>query len=81
MIKLTKKEEIKFQRCRNCEICEKPFTLEDPKVCDHDHITGKLRFFSYRSCNIELQISPTIPTVFYNLSRYDSHFIIKDVVE
>ena len=41
MNNLTSLEKIIFERARLCHICEKPFTKNDVRVCDHCHFMGK----------------------------------------
>ena len=64
-------EEEQFQSSNICWICEKP--IEDEKVRDHCHITGKFRGTAHRSCNINLQLTKKVPVIFQNLKGYDSH--------
>ena len=60
-------------------ICKKSFTKDDKKVRDHCHFTGKYRGAAHNKCNINYKITINIRTIFYNLSLYDSHFIIKEL--
>ena len=62
-----------------CWICGGLIENCDNKVRDHCHITGKYRGAAHYSCNINLKISKKVPVIFYNLKRYDSHFIFKEL--
>ena len=53
--------------------------LDDNKVRDHCHITGKCRGSAHWSCNINLKISKKVPAIFHNLKGYDSHFIFQEL--
>ena len=66
-------EEEQFQSSNICWICEK--LIEDEKVRDHCHITGKFRGAAHWSCNINLQLTKKVPVIFHNLRGYDSHLI------
>ena len=70
---MTEKEEEQFQSSNICWICEK--LIEDEKVRDHCHITGKFRGAAHWSCNINLQLTKKVPVIFHNLRGYDSHLI------
>ncbi|XP_057671239.1 uncharacterized protein LOC130902972 [Diorhabda carinulata] len=62
-----------------CHICEKGFSSTDIIVRDHDHFTGKFRNFAHQACNLNFKKLFVVPTVFHNLSNYDSHFIISEL--
>ena len=64
-----------FQQSNNCWICEKIINDEDAKVKDHCQVTGKFRGAAHWSCNINFQLTKTIPLIFHNLKGYDSHLI------
>ncbi|KFM71739.1 hypothetical protein X975_17934, partial [Stegodyphus mimosarum] len=68
------------KRADKCYLCKKRFTIaSDPKVCDHDHITGKYRGPAHQSCNLKLQLPTFIPVFFHNLSGYDAHLFIREL--
>jgi len=70
----------KFNNATPCHVCEKPFVLDDTRVCDHCHLTGRFRGrFAHSNCNLNYKDSHCIPVVFHNLSGYDAHFIIKEI--
>ena len=71
------KEEEKFEKTEICWICNK--LIENDKVRDHCHITGKYRGAAHWNCNINMKISKKLPKIFHNLSGYDSHLIIKEL--
>ena len=41
-LKMTAKDEEKFQKAKECHICDKRYTGKDIRVRDHCHITGKI---------------------------------------
>ena len=51
------------------------------KVKDHCHYTGKYRGAAHDICNFSYKIPKEIPVVFHNGSKYDYHFIIKNLAE
>lgn len=60
----------------DCHICQKK--LNDDKVLDHCHITGKYRGPAHYQCNINYNYKDfQLPVFFHNLKGYDSHFIIQ----
>ena len=67
-----------------CYICGKYFLkklfsdINYRKVTDHCHYTGKYRGPACSICNLKFHVPNEIPVVFYNGSKYDSHFIIKE---
>ena len=52
-------EEEEFERSNICWICGK--IIDDNKVRDHCHITGKYRGAAHWSCNINLKASKKLP--------------------
>lgn len=77
MTPLTTEEETLFANSKTCGICDKEFTETDIKVRDHCHLTGKWRFSSHQTCNLNYQVPKFIPVFFHNLTNYDSHLFIK----
>lgn len=80
MIPLDENTEKLFQAADRCWICENTFSKTDIKVRDHCHLTGKYRGPAHQSCNLNFKTSHVVPVVFHNLSGYDAHLIIKDLV-
>ena len=70
-------EEEQFEKAEICWICNK--LIENDKVRDHCHITGKYRGAAHWNCNINMKISKKLPIIFHNLRGYDSHLIIKEL--
>ena len=54
------------------------FDVQDIKVRDHDHITGKYRGSTLWSCNINLKLIKKFPVIFHNLRGCDSHLIMQE---
>ena len=77
---LTMTDEDDFENATECWICKKE--LEDDRVRDHDHITGKFRGAAHSNCNLQLKVDPKtwkLPIFFHNLRGYDSHIIMQAV--
>jgi len=69
----------KFNSATHYHVYEKPFA-GDKRVRDHCHLTGRYRGLAHSNCNLHYKDSHYIPVVFHNLSGYDAHFIIKEIV-
>ena len=78
---LTSKQWKKFNQARRCQICFKEFGLDNPKVRDHCHYTGLYRGPAHRDCNLRYKIPSYIPFLFHNLSGYDAHLIIRELLK
>ena len=70
-------EEEEFERSEICWICSK--LIENDKVRDHCHITGKYRGAAHWQCNINLKVSKKLVVIFHNLKGYNSHLIFKEL--
>ncbi|XP_077270952.1 uncharacterized protein LOC143902124 [Temnothorax americanus] len=79
MVDLTQDEWETFHSAAQCHICEKPFAPNDNRVRDHCHLIGRYRGPTHSTCNLNYKDSHFIPVIFYNLSGYDAHFIIKEI--
>ena len=56
---LSPEEEQQFQETVNCWICMRlDIDPNNPRVRDHDHITGDFRGAAHSNCNLELRIKP-----------------------
>ena len=77
-----RKEKDEFDKADICYICknnkgikgkaEKPFSPEDPKVRDHDHLTGKFLGASHMTCNLnKRREKPFLSIFFHNFSGTD----------
>ena len=77
-IQITPQEEESFQLAEECWLCENP--LDDTKVRDHDHLTGKYRGAAHNICNIQSQqrSSSFVPIFFHKFSGYDCHLYLKN---
>ena len=78
-MKITRKEEQDFQKATDCHICENP--LNNDKVRDHCHLTGRYRGAAHNKCNLDYKLPSFYPVIFHNLSGYDAHMFIKDLAE
>ena len=76
-----------FEHATICHICknrrkdkntpEYPFTSVDPKVRDHDHLTGKFLGAAHKTCNLNKRREKPFLSIFmHNFSGYDSHLIL-----
>ena len=78
-MKITKKEKQDFQKETVCHICENP--LNNDKVRDHCHLTGRFRGAAHSKCNLRFRLPKFYPVIFHNLSGYDTHMFIKELAE
>ena len=62
-----------------CWICGKLIDIEDNKVRDHCHITGKYRGAAHWNGNINLKTSKKLVVIFHNLRGHHSHLIFKEL--
>ena len=74
---MSSEEEEEFEKSEICWVCGK--LIEDNRVRDHCHITGKYRGAAHWSCNIILKTSKKLPVIFHNLRGYGSHLIFKEL--
>ena len=51
------------------------------KVRNHCHFTGKFRGAAHTICNLNYKVPQEIPVKTHNDSKYDYHFIIKELAE
>ena len=79
-LEITPQEEESFQLAEECWFCENP--LDDTKVRDHDHLTGKYRGAAHNICNINCKqkSSSFVPIFFHNFSGYDCHLIFEELL-
>jgi hypothetical protein len=68
-----------FENTKNCYYCEKE--LNEDRVRDHDHLTGKYRSAAHKKCNILAKKDKFIPIFFHNLCNYNDHLFIKTLAE
>ena len=65
--------------CNNkCFHCCQMFTCFQ---CDHCHYTEKFRGAAHSICNLNYKVPQEIPLKIHNGSKYDYHFIIKELAE
>ena len=74
---MTLEDENNYQNSEHCWICNEK--LDNKKVRDHCHITGKYRGAAHSQCNLKLKIPRKLPIIFHNLEGYDGHIIFKEL--
>ena len=72
-----KKEAERYNKETKCWICKGE--LNNDKVRDHCHFTGRYRGAAHNKCNLNYRKPNYTPVVFHNLSGYDSHLFIKNL--
>ncbi|CAH0562961.1 unnamed protein product [Brassicogethes aeneus] len=87
---LTNFEKELFKNATHCHICEETFKPNEEKVKDHFHLASgcndinsektNYRGPAHSLCNLQFKRIKTIPIIFHNLSNYDSHFLIKELL-
>ena len=90
MAPLTDDENRYYKEQKKCYICRKSFCCDKKqkkrfklykKVRDHCHFTGKFRGAAHSICNLNYKVPQEIPVKIHNGSKYDYHFIIKELAE
>ena len=51
------------------------------RVRDHCHYTSEYRGAAHSICNLKYSVPKEIPIAFHNGSKYNYHFIIKELAE
>ena len=74
-----KGEKEKFNKAEVCWICGKK--IEENKVADHCHLTGKFRGAAHDFCNLQAKVPNFTPVFIHNLDGYDSHLFVKNMGE
>jgi hypothetical protein len=64
---------------KTCNLCGKGFTIDNHKVADHNHLSGRFRQTLCNTCNLKLQTPVFVPCFIHNLSSYDAHFIVTEL--
>ena len=69
------KDQKEFNKATDCWICGE--ALENDRVRDHCHFTGRYRGAAHNKCNLKYRKPNSISVFFHNLAGYDSHLFIK----
>ena len=72
---MTIEDEDNYQSSQNCWIYKEK--IDDKKVKDHCHITGKHRGAAHSQCSLKLRISRKLPIICNNLEGYYGHLIFR----
>ena len=90
MAPLTDNENKYYEEQKECYRCQKEFWCDKnqkmkfklyKKVRDHCHYTGKFRGAAHSICNLNYKVLQEIPVKIHNGSKYDYHFIIKELAK
>ena len=86
MIPLPNEEKETHREQKVCSICKKRFNTDDGnkkyhKVRYHSHFAGKYRGVFHDICSLRYRIPKETSVAFHNGSKYDYHFIIKELAE
>ena len=73
----TEEDRKHFNNASDCWICGEK--LENDRVRDHCHFTGRYRGPAHNKCNLKYRKPKNISVFFHNLSGYDSHLFIKKI--
>ena len=74
---IKKQEQQQYEKETKCWICKGE--LNNDKVRDHCHFTGRYRGAAHNKCNLNYKKPNFTPVVFHNLSGYHSHLFIKNL--
>ena len=76
---MTEREKEQLQSSNTCWICKNLIDDDDEKVRDHCHINSNFRGAAHWSCNINLQLTKTVPVIFHKLRVYDINLIFREL--
>ena len=89
-IPLTDNENRYYEEPKECYICKKEFSCDTnqkrkfklyKKVRLHFRVIATFREAAHSICNLNYKVPQEIPVKFHNGSKYDYHFIIKELAE
>ena len=86
MLPLTKVDLRSYREPKVCHICGERILnrFANDKSCrkfrNHCHFTGRYIGTAHRICNLKFNVPNEIPVMFHNSANYNSHFIIKKLV-
>ena len=72
-----KGEKEAFEKTDICWFCGEK--IEEGKVADHCHLTGRFRGAAHELCNLQAKVPEFTPVFMHNLDGYDSHLFIKNM--
>ena len=75
---MTEEDQSIFDNATRCWVCNKDF-VDDDKVRDHCHFTGKFRGAAHGKCNLALKKGKTVPVGFHNGTKYDFHLLVREL--
>ena len=75
---ITEEEQETYNNATRCWVCNSDF-VDDDKVRDHCHYTGKYRGAAHSNCNSALKKDKTIPVGFHNGTKYDFHLLVREL--
>ena len=75
---MIKDDKENFKNSIKCWICDNDY-IDDVKVRDYCHITGKYRGSTHGDCDINFKLNHKIPVAFHNLKHYDSNLIMQEL--
>ncbi|MCG8431126.1 MAG: hypothetical protein MJA29_08125, partial [Candidatus Omnitrophica bacterium] len=86
-LQMTEDDEINFQNSENCYYCGDELNevgasgaVKNDRVRDHNHFSGKYRGAAHNQCNLNARKVNFVPVFFHNLSHYDAHLFIKQLL-
>ncbi|XP_071056220.1 uncharacterized protein [Onthophagus taurus] len=78
---MSREEKSTYYSTNNCPVCLCEFSIANPKVRHHDHFTGNFISPLCTNCNLQIKIDYSVPIFFHNLSGYDIHLFVLDLVK
>ncbi|VVC34523.1 Ribonuclease H-like domain [Cinara cedri] len=76
---MTAEEVQRYVTCQHCNLCNGGFSAANSKIADHNNLSGKYQQKLSNTCNLKCQTLKLVPCFFYNLSNYESYFIVTEL--